>query len=1079
MIDKDNVESISALAAMQKGMFFSYSVDTDSDAYVEQFDFTGSGTLDADLLRTALAALSRHYSVLRTIFSFRNTDEPYQVVLKEWSPPLDELDFGDRLDTDKAVAEFKAADRARGFILDQDVLLRATLIRVAEQRWRLIITFHHIILDGWSLGPLFGTLFGYYDELARTGSIQQQHEAHPYREYIGWYERQHTEAARRHWAGVLDGYEQPVALPTDPRAAGYAGATHSFTLPDDLHAQLKRFVQQERVTPSAVFQAAWGVVLQKFAYTDDVVFGSVVSGRSIDLDGVEDMLGLFVNTQPVRVTTPAGGDFVGLCRAAQDSYRLANPYEYYPLHEIQTATPLKGALLDHVVAFENYPLSAQLRAFGSDGSGPRFEGVEVFERTNYDLHVVVNPEPDFTVTFTYNVNRYSPDLMATLERTLVRVLDAAVENPQVRIDDLAVWTPDARHGSADTPAPEQSPLRTDASVIDVFKKAVANHADKAAIVWRGKEYSYREIDRWSDAVARELRDRGVEPSTGVGVLLDRQPELVAAILGLLKNGNFYVPIDIKDAPSRIEYVLKDAEVHYVCSVAELAGQLPEATHVVPIDQAPTSVPEFPWHRSDSDAVAYLMYTSGSTGAPKGCHTTHRNILRLVVDQDYFDFGPDQVVLHTSPPAFDAFTWELWGTILFGATLVQPDNDIDVIDGDRLRTLIEQHHVRSMWFTAPLFNQLCDKDPTIFATLRHLLVGGSALSVPHIAKVSEANPGLRITNGYGPTENTTFSTTHEVQAADLLRDRIPIGRALNHSTAHVLDRGGNLVPPGAIGELCVGGDGVALGYHKRPDLTRSRFVTVPQLPDERLYRTGDLARMLPDGNLDYIGRIDDQVKVNGGFRVELGEVQTVLKSLDHIEDAVVIAVDKSGGKQLDAYFVAGGARTPEDVRQELATKLAGYMIPATLVPVTTIPLNKNGKVDRHRLAELGREWGDEQGSRAARHLSETENVLRDIVADVLESSDVDIERNFFDIGVTSLTLLAINNRLRKSQGLELPLTAFFEFTSIASLAAHLDTLAGDGTAQGAADDAPAEPDEDAAFMTSQALSQLVDDSEGNH
>src|SRR5690625_3570287 len=279
MIDKDNVESISGLAAMQKGMFFSYSVDTESDAYVEQFDFTGAGTLDADLLRTALAALSRHYSVLRTIFSFRNTDDPYQVVLKEWSPPLDVLDLREAPDIDQAVSEFKAADRAAGFTLDKDVLIRATLIRIADQRWRLIITFHHIIVDGWSLGPLFGTLFGYYDELARTGAIQQRHEAHPYREYIGWSARQHTQDARQHWAGVLDGYDRPAALPTDRRAEGYHGATHSFTLPEDLHAGLKRFVQQEQVTSSAVFQAAWAVVLQKFTYTDDVVFGSVVSGR--------------------------------------------------------------------------------------------------------------------------------------------------------------------------------------------------------------------------------------------------------------------------------------------------------------------------------------------------------------------------------------------------------------------------------------------------------------------------------------------------------------------------------------------------------------------------------------------------------------------------------------------------------------------------------------------------------------------------------------------------------------------------------------------------------------------------------
>ncbi|WP_156753352.1 non-ribosomal peptide synthetase [Actinokineospora pegani] len=538
MVDRENIESISGLAPMQKGMLLSHAVDGESDAYVEQFDFTITGEVDVEHMRAALVGLSRHYGALRSVFSFRNTDDPYQIVLKEWAPTLDALDLRGEPEVDKEVEGFKAADRARGFDLGKDVLLRAALLRVGEDRWHLVFTFHHIVMDGWSLGPLFGTLFGYYEDLVRTGSFEQRREQHPYRDYISWYERQRTDDARRHWAEVLDGHTTETALPTDRRADGYRSATHRFQFDDEAYAGLKRFAQRAHVTQSAVFQAAWGVVLQKFTHADDVVFGSVVSGRSIELAGIEDMLGLFVNTQPVRVTTRDDDDFAGLCRAVQDAYRRANPFEYYPLYEIQGATPLKSGLLNHVVAFENYPLSEQLRTFSSDDDkGLRFEGVDVVERTSYDLNVIVNPGADLTVTFTYNENLYSPEFMRVLERSLVRVFTAATDNPGTRVRDIEI---------GDQPPAVVDPstaIPVDSTLIDVFKAVVREQGDKTALVWRGREYTYRELDRWSDAVAWQVRDLGADPGEGLGVLLDRRPELVAALLGLVKNGNHAVPLD--------------------------------------------------------------------------------------------------------------------------------------------------------------------------------------------------------------------------------------------------------------------------------------------------------------------------------------------------------------------------------------------------------------------------------------------------------------------------------------------------------------------------------------------------------
>ncbi|MEU3850377.1 amino acid adenylation domain-containing protein [Streptomyces sp. NPDC029554] len=1069
MIDKDNIESITGLAAMQKGMLFQHAADAGSDAYVEQFDFTGSGRVDAGHLRTALAALSRHYAVLRSVFSFRNTDEPYRVILKEWAPPLDLLDHSGTPDAEQAVAAFKAADRARGFDLTRDVLLRATLIDVGGERWHLVLTFHHVILDGWSLGPLFGTLFGYYDELVRTGTLRQRRETHPYADYLAWYGRQRGEDALAHWTRELDGYERPAGLPTDRRADGYRGATHRFTVPDELWAAVRRLARENRVTPSAVFQAAWGVVLQKFTYTDDVVFGSVVSGRDVDVDGVEDMVGLLVNTQPVRVAAGETTGFADLCRSVQDAYRRAVPYQYCPLHEVQSRVPLKNELLNHVLAFENYPLAGRLREFGS-GDGLRLEGVEVYERTDYDFHVIVHPLDQLEVAFTYNANLYRPALMEALQAALVRVFTVAVDDPAVPVRRIALLDPAAQAGTGREARPAATAPQP--TLVETFDAITRTHGDRTALVRHGKEYTYRAIDRWSDAVAARLKEHGVGPGAPVGVLADRRPELIVAMLGVLKSGNHYVPVDTKDAAPRIEDVLDDAGVRVLCTVGEFTGKAPDRVTTLLVDELPTDAAPFPRVPSSPDSVAYLMYTSGSTGRPKGCHITHRNIQRLFTDQTYAAFGDDQTVVMTSSPAFDACTFEIWGTLGSGGTLVLPE-EVDILDGTRLRALAEHHGARRLWLTTSLFHRLADHDPEMFRTLDHLLVGGTVLSRQHTARVLDACPGLRITNFYGPTENTVFSTAHPIRAEDLDRDRVPIGRVLNHTTAHVLDNGLNPLPPGATGELCLGGDGVSPGYLNRPELTREKFVTVPALPGERLYRTGDLVRREPDGTLDYLGRTDDQVKING-FRVELGEVEALLASVDGVTEAVVVAAEEDGAKTLRGYYRAAGDLTPEAVRSALTARVAGYLVPAVLLRMESFPLNKSGKVDRGRLAQHRPEPRPGAREEAGRPLSATERTLLDIVSDLLPGADIDPDRNFFDLGLNSLHLLTIGNRLRKTLGREVPVPLFFEHTSVSALAAHLDTPDTDGRSASGDALAGEREEEQAALATGRLLMQLGDD-----
>ncbi|TCP55914.1 amino acid adenylation domain-containing protein [Tumebacillus sp. BK434] len=1041
---KENIQDIYSLSPMQKGMLLNHAVDPTSAAYTEQFDFRIGGEVEPERMQWALNKLSARHDILRTVFSYRKTDEPRQVVLKSRPPEFTVLDLRDAGSVEMAeaaVEAFKTEQRGRGFDLSGEVLVRGALLQLADGAWSFVFTFHHILLDGWSLAPLFQELFGYYDNWTLGAPDTAAPPAQPYADYIRWLQQQDEARAAAYWQDYLEGYEKAAVLPTLSGAEGaYAHATHVFQLPASITAELSTFAKERGLTVNTVFQTAWGVVLQKYNYTRDVVFGNVVSGRPAELPGIENMVGLFINTQPLRIRSTAEDTFAALCAKVHQASFASFPYEYYPLYEIQSSAKLKNNLLHHIVAFENYPLAEQLRdlSTGREG-GIRIEAVHVFEQTNYDFHIVVNPGAEVVVNFTYNANRYSQDVMEGLQRSLLTVLEAALAEPEQRVDLLpaAAAADRARvledwNGSAHPALPERS-------VHEVFRDVAAKFSAKIALKWNDQTYTYRELDAWSDRVALHLQEQGLSASDAVGLLLPRCPEMVAGMLGILKIGASFVPLDMANSAERLQYMIEDAGLRVVCTRSDLTAHLPQGQISVAVDQLPpsaaeqTQLAELP---AQADRQAYLMYTSGSSGQPKGCKITHRNILRLVFGPDFVDFGPEQVILQTGSPAFDASTFEVWGALLHGGTLVLVGEE-DLLEAERLQAALHKHAVRTMWLTSPLFNRFCEENPAMFATLETLVVGGDALSVRHIRRAQEHAPHLRVVNGYGPTENTTFSTTHLVTAQDLERERIPIGKPLAHSTVYIVDQGLQLLPPGAIGEICVGGDGVGLGYLNKPEQTAKQFLPDPFAEGGRMYRTGDLGRWLPDGTVDYIGRTDFQVKIRG-YRVELGEIERALEKLPQIKEVTVQIKELGQDKQLCAYYTSEAEVEIAEWRKLLAAKLPPYMIPSFFVRLETMPLTVNGKIDAGALPDpmLFR-----SESRApSRAQNEMEQKITDICAAVLgvPSDSIGLDDHFFEIGINSLNMIAINNRLKAELQRNIPLTAMFEHTSVALLADYLNS-----------------------------------------
>ena len=657
--------------------------------------------------------------------------------------------------------------------------------------------------------------------------------------------------------------------------------------------------------------------------------------------------------------------------------------------------------------------------------------VQVFQGAKYDFHVIVYPGDELRINFVYNAARYSAPTIASLARSLVHLLEQVALDPACPVGQLSLCCANDAHRILKQYNDTARPYPSHRAVPALFMETVAAWPDAPALRDGARRFTYAELHARALCAAARLRAHGVASGDSIGLLTPRSAEMVIGMLAIFYCGASYIPIEAGTTAERLRFMLEDGEARLLCTVSALGVTAPPgvALHLLDADAPPA--PELVPAACGPHATAYLMYTSGSTGQPKGCSISHQNIVRLVRNTDYVDFGPQHRILQTGSPAFDASTFEIWGALLNGGELCLVE-EASILDPVLLRAALREQQITILWLTSALFNQLCDADPAMFAPLQYLLVGGDVLSPRHVEAARTANPHLRIINGYGPTENTTFSATFAIARA--YPGGVPIGRPIANSTAYVVDAAGRLLPPGAYGELCVGGDGVAHGYLKRLELTAEKFVADPFREGGRMYRTGDLARWLPDGTLGLLGRNDFQIKIRG-FRVELGEIERALCSLDGIAEAVVVAHEGSGGKQLHAFYVGSAASDPQQLRTQLAAKLPGYMVPALYLRLERMPLTVNGKLDRRALP-ISDSVAQRPGTPMAEPKSVTERRIADICKEVLGIEQIGLHDNFFDVGATSLNLIAINNRLKEAFRQEIALAVLFEYTSVAGMAQFL-------------------------------------------
>lgn len=1018
------------LTPMQQGLLFHSEYSDESGTYAEQLVYEMSGEVRPDALGEALADVVHRHDALRTVFFHENVARLTQVVRAALDVPLGVRDLTEVADPAERAAtadRLAEAERLRPFPLSRGPLLRVLLLRLGEQRWRLVWTFHHIVMDGWCLGLLIRDLFACYT--ARVDGREPDLPPAPqYHEFVDWLGRRPDEGLD-FWSEYLAGAEEAATLPfaapvsdAEP-ASGYRQEELTLRLTPAERSGLDAIARSHGTTLNAVVQAAWAVLLSWYGDRSDVVFGTVNSGRPADLPGAEEIVGLFINTLPVRLRVEDVMPFGELARRAGAGTAAILQHAHTPLHRINTEVCGGRAAFDHIMAFENYPLPRG----GATGSPFVVEAVTNHGHTNYDFNLAVTPTDGLDILFRYNAARYGTGHMRATLRQFEMILRRVATEPGCTVADLKRLPADVEDAVlAQSHGPQVT--REHSDLLAAWAARVAAAPDAPALSDSAERLSYAAVDAAAGAVSAALGARGVRTGDVVALAVGKSAAHFVAALGVLKSGAVFLPVDLTYPEDRIRYLVTDSGARLVVvadeAVAEgfrrlgvdvaLIGDL----RATPAGQVAEGAE--PW-RPHPDHPAYLIYTSGSTGRPKGTLVPHRGLPNLAAYfADGWGLGPGDRVLQFSSLSFDASICESAMALLNGAELVVAD-DATLRDLDAFHRLLEERAITALILPPAYLDHV---DPARFGGVRLLLSAGS-----------EANPrtidrfltGDRVVlNAYGPTEMTVCTSAHQCRSGEAT---LPIGRALPNTVGLVLDRHGHLLPPGVPGELCLTGVGTALGYLGRPELTAERFVPSRWTADPTLYRSGDLVRFDDDGELVFLGRIDNQVKIRG-FRIELGEIEAVLRSVPGVEDACVVAL--AGGQSLHGFYVGDA-----EPRPALLSALPAYMVPERLTRLDSLPLTPNLKVDRRRLTALA-EAGPEPAS-AGNHVEprdEREAALVSAFASVLDARRFGIDDDFFERGGDSIRAIQAAALLQKS-GWKMDVGALMAHRRVRDLAPTLE------------------------------------------
>ncbi|MBX4267609.1 amino acid adenylation domain-containing protein, partial [Clostridium estertheticum] len=997
MNENEMIKEIYQLSPMQEGMLFHKLLGKDKNAYFEHSSFRMTGRLEVELFEKSINKLIERYDVLRTLFIYEDQKRPLQIVLKEAKIKIWFEDISSQTSSGKIVfiKEFKERDMNKGFNLSTEISIRASIIKTDEENYIFILSFHHIILDGWSLPIIFNELMYIYNSLKESMPLKLR-KVNDYSNYIKWLEKQDKKEALVYWKKYLDDYEeqaQVLHIDKSFKDNKYINSEIKFSIGRELTDKLKNVAGKNKVTVNTIFQTVWGILLQRYNNAEDVVFGSVVSGRPAEIDGIENMVGLFINAVPVRIKSTVDKTFKELIKEMHDCSIESKKYEYVSLAEIQSSTSLKRQLIDNMLVFENYPvIKYSDKSVNSKKLDLKMELKEVVEKTNYNFNIIAAMADELLVKLSYNACMYDEQYVNMIAGHIKQIIKEVVENPEIKLSEIEMLSEEEKRKILVDFNNTKTEYPKDKTIHELFEEQVEKTPDNIAVMFEKNKLTYRELNNRANSIARVLRDKGVVPDDILGIMDDRSIEMIVWILGILKAGGAYLPIDPSYPKERIEYMLKDSNIKILVSQSKFFENIEFQREIINLENSDLYKHENSnlQKQANSANLAYVIYTSGSTGKPKGTMIMNKGLVNYITWANKVYIRGDSIDF----PLYSSLSFDLTVTSIF--TPLVSGNKIVIYNADNsesvIRKVFSEKKIQLVKLTPAHLEIIKDMDNSN-SSITRLIVGGEELKVSLANSIYQSFKGnVEIYNEYGPTEAVVGCMIYKYGIEKDNGITVPIGKPADNVNIYILNKEKHILPIGVYGEIFIGGDGIARGYLNRPKLTAERFIDNPFRSGTRLYRTGDLARWLPDGNIEYIGRIDHQVKIRG-FRIELGEIENQLLKQENIKEAVVVdREDKQGNKYLCAYIVSDREITVTELRTSLSKELPDYMVPAYFMKIEKMPLTPNGKTDRKALPEPDGEINT--GVEYAAPRNEIEEKLVKVWSEVLGIEKIGIDDDFF-------------------------------------------------------------------------------------